>query len=215
MPISAPITGLTTYPTTVSGLQGIAFPIKWAPVWFNQSQKTVSGASIDIGLASTPLVTFEIFYNFMRQDTLGQTAIELQKLLTLFRQVSGTVGRFLFNNFLEDIACVNNQIATGDGVTTSYLITSQLTGGAVVPMQNFTPKINGVDISSTATITGSPGAYFLNSSGPAPLNATVTVDMPLYGYYAKFVDPTLPVEQFLWQRFSVPSVKLESCRAGA
>lgn len=193
---------------------GLAFPYKWTSTFFNQTQKTLSGASIDIGLASTPLLTFELTYSLLRQDLLSVNT-ELQTILIFYAQMNGPTGRFLFSqDLILDRTATGAQIGVGNGTQTSFLMTSPITGACIVPESGITIKVNGTDVSATTTLIGSPGAYrYLLASAPTA-GQIVTFDGN-YGYYAKFVEDMVTMEKFSLNRFECTSIKIETCRAGA
>src|SRR5579864_8129003 len=127
---------LPKYPTSsAASSPGLAINVKWSPVFFNQSYKALSGASIDIGLSAFPLHNFELSYNFLRgkQPSFG----ELQELMGFYASMSGQNGRFLFD-WPDDDVVVGQFLGTGDGVNNTFLLTRQLGtggGGALGPLE--------------------------------------------------------------------------------
>ena|ERR1700690_1320962 len=126
---------------TPPGLAGLGYSVKWSPTFFNQSQKAVNGASIDIGLSPYPLHNFELTYNFLRDSQYlyppgsfpAANQYEFKVLMGFFLQMGGSLGRFLFD-FIDDDAYVATggassppsqplcTTANGDGTTTVFTI---------------------------------------------------------------------------------------------
>lgn len=205
-------------------LAGLGFNVKWTPTFFNQSQKTLTGASIDIGLASSPLHTFEFTYNFLRSDP---TNYELQNLTGFYQLMGGQLGRFLYDN-PDDDSVVGQEIGIGDGSTLSFLLTRTL-GGAVwgdnalepVGYFNFdagqTVKIGGTTFApSNYTINATtPGNQLLTFTTVTPgVGQSITIDYS-YFYYCKFAEDVLTFEKFDGLRWMITKVAIQNCRAGA
>jgi hypothetical protein len=214
---------LPIYPDQASsGIMGLGYSVKWQPAFFNQSQKTLSGASIDVALASTPLHNFELVYNFLRGNTFNH---EFQIFMAFFLQMAGGVGRFQFAN-PDDRIVIGQVLGISDGVQDVYIIPRTFLGGGFGGTENVgtvdtvapfvvyyagVPKVNGVDYAIDNSFPGSARLALFN----VPVaGSVITMDFSYY-YYCKFADDTLTFEKFINLIWTVGSVKIQSCRVGA
>jgi hypothetical protein len=225
------------------GLPGVAYTVKWTPVFFNQTFKAVNGASIDIGLASAPLHNFELKYEFLRNQgpfvffpgtnfpppTYSMISYEFRRLMGFFLLVGGTLGRFAFEN-PDDNQIYGQFVASTDGVTKNWVLQRTLADESaynfsgtqtepigVVALSTVTLYFDGTPVSgATFSIANTPGNVILTYpvSGVAPAGHQLTIDMKYY-YYCKFTDDSTVFEKFSEGFWSNASVKIQSCRAGA
>jgi Conserved hypothetical protein 2217 (DUF2460) len=213
---------------------GLGYKVKWSPIFFNQSVKTLTGASVDIRLAPTPLHAFELTYPFARSNN---ASIEFENLYATWVAIGGQAGRFAFLN-PDDASVTTQAIASRDGVTASYTIVrsfptsvplgltlAQVTEPVgIVQGPGFGgtppgPKVyyNGVLQTSGTnyTIDGSVGArQLLNLITIPPLGQSITMTFAYY-YYCKFADDSLTFEKWAQNIWSAQTVKIQSCRPGA
>lgn len=214
------------YPT----LAGLAINVKWSPEFFNQSQKAINGANIDIALAATPLWNFEINYTLLRDFAVTfPVAVnsEFRRLLGFYMIVGGSAGRFLFNN-PEDNIVTGQLLGQGDGTTTVF--TAVRTMGAADYGYGFSALtepvgqvntgaggiqtfVNGVPTSATLSTTTPVANTFTFASAPGP-GLPVTANFSFY-YYCKFKEDTLTFEKIANLYWQNQSVKFQSCRQGA
>jgi hypothetical protein len=215
------------YPVSNAGASpGLGYGVKWSPVFFNQSYKAVSGASIDIGLAAFPLHNFELVYNFLRakQPTFG----ELQELMGFYAAMGGQLGRFFFD-WPDDDTVVGQFLGTGDGVNNTFVLGRSLGaggGGLLGPVE----PIGMIDLGSTINVyrdgvAVAPAGYNLNVAVPGNVTlgfiagapnpgVVVSMDFTFY-YYCKFSEDTMTFEKFIDSIYLNNSVKIQSCRSGA
>lgn len=230
LPIYPRLTPLNTGTSTPSStyLVGLGFTQKWTPVFFNQSQKAINGASVDISLAFFPLHNFELTYEVLR-NTPGQSVplidYEFRRLIGFYTAMQGSAGRFYFD-FEDDNQVLATPIGTGDGTTTTFVVTRTFFDFG----QNLA---QGEPVGTVASVGGRPvvylngtptAAYTLNTTVPANNTITfssapgagvaITADL-YYFYYCKFVEDSLQFEKFSSGRWSAASVKIQSCRPGA
>jgi hypothetical protein len=203
---------------------GLGFAVKWTPVFFNQSHKTMSGASIDIGLSAFPLHNFELTYQFLR-DKPPVGLSEFQTALAFFMFQLGSLGRFLYFN-PDDNTKILQVVGTGDGSTTTFTIgrtfgafQNEPVGSVDVSGSfNLNVYVNHVLVSSfpasAALIGGIPGAQTLTLASAPPAGQQVQMDFTYY-YYCKYMEDALTFEKFFDKIWTAQSVKFQSCRAGA
>jgi hypothetical protein len=213
---------------------GLGYNVKWSPVFFNQSHKTMTGASIDIGLAQYPLHNFELTYPFLRDYPTGNMLAgksELKIMMGFFLNLAGSLGRFDFINPDDYTVLAQILVNSYDGVTTAFpfvrtygsSVTFTFSGtepvgdvilalGPVHVYYNSVLKTLGVDYTLDLT---RPGNNLLGLIGtlPAP-GVQITADFS-YAYYCKFTDDSLTFDKFVNQIWSAQAVKLQSCRPGA
>lgn len=205
---------------------GLGYSVKWSPVFFNQSVKTVTGASIDIGLSAFPLHNFELIYNFLR--IRRPTFDELSAFMGFYALIGGQLGRFYFD-WTDDDIVVGQFLGTGDGVNNTFTFGRQLGsfgGGFLGPVE----PIGQLNLGRTLNVYRNgvlvaPAGYNVNNTVPgnitvgflagAPgVGVTVSADFSFY-YYCKFADDSPTFEKFVDAIYLNNSVKIQSCRAGA
>jgi hypothetical protein len=213
---------LPVYPKLTS----LAWPIKWTPNFFNMpSSIATDGSSIDLALASTPLHTFELTYEVLR-DATG--LLEFQTLMGFFLSMQGTVGRFAFS--LPTYNYVQLQlIGVGDGTTATFQIplvfgTSNGFGSEPVGVLDLTDITRPLHVYVNGGILAG-GDYSINTTVPCNQTVTFTGGAPAMGavltmdfgyyYYCRFADNNNEFENFMYQRSLITKIVLQSCRQGA
>jgi len=221
---------LPIFPIPLGTVGGSTF-FKWSPVFFNQSQKTVSGASIDIALASTPLHNFEFIVDWMRDPgtTPGAssfTGSEWRATQGFFMSLGGSLGRFLFlnpddNNVTAQVIGTYNATGGTFPIVRSYgdpsVAVATETVGFVKIFGTLNVYFNGVLQTSGvnyAINNATPGAPLLALITLPSIGTVITMDFTFY-YYCKFADDTMTFEKFINQLWSNQSIKIQSCRPGA
>ena len=219
---------------TVSGgdasfLRGFAFSVRWTPQFFNQTRTAQSGAAVTIGLAQYPLHQFELTYSILADfpgGTYAAANYEFRRLLGFYSQMQGSLGRFFFLN-PDDFTVTDQFLGTGDGTTTTFVITRDIgdpvlstgigrepIGGIMSGLAgNPTVKING-SVTAAYTIQQSPANNTITFSSPPAPSAALTITLPFFYYYCRFVEDSLLLEKFSGNRWQAASVKLQSCRPG-
>lgn len=212
-------------------LPGLTYGSKWSPSFVNmQTATAASGADIDLGLAQYPLHDFELTYEFLRHGPVaGGSALaqlEFRTMMGFHLQIGGTLGRFLYKN-PDDRRVFQNQIATGDGTTTTFTLTRTFGAngyfGSEPVGQVDTGEPFNVYLGGSATPVA-PSAYTLNTSTPVANTITfasapaagqnIAVDMS-YFYYCKLAQNSNTFEKFMGRLWKLAKVTLHSCRAGA
>lgn len=223
---------LPHYPEVSAGslayLRGVGWVQKWTPVFFNQSVKTVTGASIDIGLAATPLYNFELTYQFLKDAPSSGSYVaanyEFRRLFGFYAMMGGSRGRFVYQN-TDDNAVTDQALGQGNGSQTTFPIVRSM-GDLSASMfstepiglldDNFgapTVKLNGTT-TVAYTITSAPAASAIVFSSPPAGGVNVTITMR-YVYYCRFVEDSIEFDKFADGWWNTLSVKLQSCRPGA
>jgi hypothetical protein len=209
-------------------LRGLTYSSKWTPNFPVLTATSATGAEQDIAIAQYPIHDFELVYSFLRdgsdwRDTLA--ALEFRTMMGFHLAMQGSAGRFLYRN-PDDFQVWQNEIGTGDGTTTTFLLTRYFGAngygasepiGQVIPGEMFNVYLGG---SSTPV---DPTLYTLSTTNPvantitfatAPANETaIAVDMSYY-YYCKMPDAATTFEKFMSRIWSVGKLQIRSCRAG-
>lgn len=215
---------LPIYPDR-SILKGLGFAQKWSPQFFNmETETTASGADIDVALAQYPIHSFELTYNFLRGwRAPGTASLEFKTLMGFWLMLGGTVGRFLYRN-PDDCQVAAQQIAIGDGVTTTFTVTRFLGAngyGASEPVGQIDttqPVIvrlgNAVQAASLYTLnTTSPVAQTITFASAPPSGTPVYMDFAFF-YYCKFAGNANTFEKFAERLWALQKVSIRSCRPG-
>lgn len=209
-------------------LRGLTYNSKWAPMFFNSSVTTSTGADIDMGLAQDPLHDFELTYRFLRDGPGWRDALsglEFRTMMGFHLAMAGTLGRFLYRN-PDDNEVFRNAIGTGDGTTTVFTITRTFgangyfgtepvgqvdvaagvnvyLGGSATPLDPTLYAIDTTPVANTITFDTAPGA-----------GAAIDIDMR-YFYYCKLPQNSNTFEKFMDRLWMLGKVTLHSCRPGA
>jgi len=218
---------LPVYPGR-SLLKGLTYGQKWSPVFFNQDADAATGASVSVGIAQYPLHDFELTYEFLR-DGAGWTgslsALEFQTMMGFHLSMAGSLGRCLYWN-KDDNAVLQNRIGTGDGTTTTFLLTRTFGAngytasepiGQIIAGQPFNVYLNGslTPVSSSLyTLDTSNSVANTITFATAPTSGyEIAVDMSYY-YYCKLLNEQPTFEKFMDRVWSLGKVQLRSCRPG-
>lgn len=209
-------------PLVYPKLPGKSPKVDWATEFFNlDTQKAPNGAQVDLGLADTPLHTFTLNYNFMRDDFGFR---EEMLFRGFFGAMRGNLIRFQFP-FEKDFQVKRQKIGTTDGSTRIYTLTRTYGVGEA----SWSEPIGYVDKTQPfnlylGTTWQDPRDYTIDTTIPAKQQVIfggvptggqdIFVDMN-YNYYCKFEDPKLTLSQFLRMISSGEGIVLQSCRPGA
>ncbi len=214
---------LPVYPLAFALLPGLTYNVNWAPEFFNMpSAIAASGASIDVALASAPLHTFELKYNFFR-DYLAPS--EFKQMMGFWLRLGGTVGRFLFLN-PDDNKVVGQAVATTDGVLSTFGPIPRTFG---VGANSGTEPVGALDLTATVNVylngvLQDPATYQLLTSAPCNQQVkflstpgaglAISMDFSFF-YYCRFADNQATFEKFMDKLWQLSKVSIQSCRAGA
>lgn len=217
---------LPIYPT----LPGLTYDTTWSPTFYNMdTDKTVSGADIDLGIAQYPTHDFELTYAVLRNDFFGDLNTyggpEFKAMMGFFLMIGGTLGRFLFTNPDDNSVTAQPEFTT-DGTTSVYGPVIRTFG---TPVYNGSEPVGVIDTGSTfnvyfdgvlqnpstyTVLTGDPCNQQIQFHSTPTAGKAVTVDMT-YFYYVKFPENTNTFRKFMNQLWSLEKVTLHSCRPGA
>ena len=162
-------------------LVGLGFDVVRTPQWDTVVQESLSGKETRIARQTYPRWKWELSYNILRSGSYG----ELQQLAGFFNSRQGKFDSFLYQD-ADDNSVTGQQIAVGDGVTTSFQLVRSF-GGFVEPMlaPNVVSNvyINGV-AQSTASYSvaawGSSNAGMVTFSAAPAGGANITADFSYY-----------------------------------
>jgi hypothetical protein len=211
---------IPVYPT----LPGLGFTVSWTPGFAVASDQAANLASIDMGLAATPVHQFELTYDLVRDTgaTNFSGTSELKTFMGFFLYSKGSAGRFLFEN-PDDNDVTGQAVGTGDGATTTFGPLQRTFAGAteyvgyVNTGKAFTVYDNGValtyptDYTFDQTVYGAQNIVF--AAAPVAGHA-ITIDYHYY-YYCRWTDSSLQFEKFMQKLWRIKSAKFQSTRAGS
>lgn len=221
-------TPLPIYPE----LPGLAYNVKWSPEFFNQSQKTASGAEIDLALARYPLHEFELVYSVIRNNfgavdtfnALSYGGTEFKTMMGFFLAMAGTAGRFLFRN-PDDYQVLGQQLAVTDGIVNTFDLfrtfgVSAYSASEPIGYVNDAAAVTAVYLNG---VEQNPGSYHFDKStvlaqklimnNTPGANQVLTIDMEYY-YYCKFPSNKMTFERFMQNLWELGQVVIRSCRPG-
>lgn len=190
-------------------LSGISFPVVKTPQWL--SSKTVFSQT---GIASStvsqqyPTFLFDLPLEFI-QDKKSNSD-ELHTLMAFYNSVRGSTDDFMFND-ISNNSCVLQNIGTGNGVTTTFQLSSNY-GGFVAPIYAFNNATLSVYLNGTSTVAYTVSNYGLVTFTTPPANGTVITASFTFYHRVKFLDNSIPFENFLSNIWEVKSIKLQSVK---
>lgn len=215
---------VVTQPPIYPDLPGLTFPVKWVPNPFVQSEKSGSGAEVDVSLAATMTHDFELTYTLLREGLqYDASGIEFKTMFGFFGRMNGPAGRFLYLNPHDNYVTDEPQ-GTGDGST---VIFGPLTRTFGLGENSFTEPVGYLDItrpivvylnevpqleSTYSFITTTPGKMYIKFNSAPAVNAAIDMDFG-YFYYCKFAKG-LEFNEFMRDLFELQKVNIRSCRGG-
>ncbi len=208
-------------PIVYPSLPGRGYSTHVKPKAFNMPTAVMdSGARIDLSLSDTPLLDFELTYNFLRGQGFQYGSLEFKTMFVFFMQLNGNAGRFLFP--WEDDREVSSQlIATADGVGHTFPLVRTISAGGFSTTEPigyvdltlpFRVYDDGVEISNYTVITTQPVNQILDIGYTPTAGHEIRVDMS-YFYYCNFPADSLDFEKFMYSLWNLKTVQFSSNRA--
>ena len=193
-------------------LPGIAWNTVRTPTWQTRIQTAVSGRETRQSDWSYPRYAWEVSYDFLRSSP---TFTELQTLIGFVNARQGSFDSFLYTDD-DDNAIANQQIGTGDGVTTTFSLVRSF-GGFIEPVSRVN-AIGAVAIAGTPTTSYTMTDDAGNESGSSitfatapPSGDAITASFNYY-WRCRFTDDTTDFTKFLYGMSSVSSLKFMSVK---
>ena len=210
------MTAPVIYPT----FPGLDIKVVWRPKAVNFApQIHASGREVLVSSAQYPLHEFELVYNVIR-NTSGYT--ELTQMMGFFLQSAGVLNGFLFQNPYDN-AVTGNVIGTGDGTTTTFVLTRTFGSGGFTGTEpigylnsgvTLNVYVNGVLQTLTTNYTVDqtyPGKQTITFVTAPAAAAVISIDAGYY-YFCRFSADTLDFNQVLYDVFQIKRVTLVSKR---
>lgn len=178
-------------------LPGITWDTVKTPIFNTVVKKAVSGRETRVAYMATPMYTFKLVFEFLRDKMAVQVPSspfdELKRLMGFFVNRQGSFDSFLFEDTTDNLA-TNQQFGTGNGSTTTFQLARDFGGGTsfLEPVMNIngTPTITGgsvASISSTGMVTFSS----------APGNGTALIWTGNYYFRCRFDTDTTEFQQLM------------------
>lgn len=184
-------------------MPGMGWPVLKVPEYSTLSQRAASGKTRRAAGALTPLFTFTLIMNLLRQ-TSGFT--EWVQLCGMFGARMGAYDSFLYAD-PSDYTVTDQSFGTGDGADTTFQLKRSYGAGgftADVAVNNVT-AITNVKVNGVAIVAG-PGAgkYQVNSTGlvtfgTAPAASATITWTGTYYYRCRFVNDNIDFSEFMYQ----------------
>jgi uncharacterized protein (TIGR02217 family) len=189
---------MNVYPSLI----GIGWPVRVAPVWNSQVQKTVTGRVVAATYQQYPLYKFGVQYNVL-------TASDFDTLLAFFNQQQGNVVPFWFDAGPGQDTVSAQAIGTGDGSTTTCTLLRSY-GGFVEPVaaSSGTPTAYIGGTAASATFNSPADGQVTFTSAPAS-GAAITWTGGYY-FQCRFSKATAEIDQFMYQLYKTKTVSLET-----
>jgi uncharacterized protein (TIGR02217 family) len=185
---------------TFPALLGLGFPVVRSPIWSTITQTTVSGKRAPFAMWSYPRYKYNLPFNFLRNDILGN---DFKALFSFFNLLQGSAGLFAYNDPDDNTAVATgayaSNFAVGNGTTTTFQIWRNFNGQydpVFLPVSGIEFFLNGVPTF------GAIGNLGVVTFSPAP-GAGVTISWQgTYNWLCRFDEDTQDFEKFMsnWWR---------------
>lgn len=208
---------LVTYPSYPQ-LVGLGFSVIRRPLFSTGKGIAASGREVRVQYFSFPRWEWELTYEYLPDAPKnGSTASDYRTYVGFFLAVAGGTLPFLFKD-PDDHTVTNNQIAVGDGTTTTFTLNRTYGLGSDVGTEPigyldtsaaFNAYENGVSTGAYTLNTTTPVNQQITFSTPPASGVSITVDMSYY-FYVTFKDDQIDMEKFMYQLWSLKKVTLIS-----
>lgn len=187
-------------------LPGLSWNIARIPEFHTRIQKAVSGREIRLAFMSSPMVTFKLSYEVLRQDA---TYSELKTLCSFFLTMKGSFDSFLFDDPMDN-AVTNQAIGTGNGSNKAFQLVRTYGSGTTAfaeavanPKSGYVVKVGGVTQSG----------YTIDANGvvtlaTAPANGAAVTWTGGYYYRVRFNQDVSEFNQFMNALFELKKLEL-------
>ena len=204
-------------------LPGLGWSVSKTPRFATRVQRAVSGRELRVLDQPNPLWSWTLTYALLRDknDTRapsgpGAGYDELRTLMGFFLQQQGAFTPFLYDDPTDDQVTAQ-AIGTGNGSATIFQLVRSL--GASLPGGGFAEPVtapnalaaiyfNGVRQSSSS-YSLDPATGLVTFTSPPPASQLVTADFTYY-FRVRVADDSADFENFLYQRWALRQVKLQS-----
>lgn len=184
-------------------LPGLSVEVSRTLIYSTLIQTSATGKELRVSQRTYPIVEHSLKYNFLRDTTAYP---ELKTLVGFYKARQGDADNFYYTD-PEDYQATDVLIGTGNGSNRDFQLLA-VTGTHTEPI--FNP--NAI---TSVTVNGSAQGYVLQSNGvvrmnSAPGSGALVRWNGTYYYRARFLDPKLSVDKFLYQVWAGRAVKLLS-----
>jgi hypothetical protein len=202
-----------TTPPSFPTLPGQGWSVHKKPTFATIVASHVSGREVRDALYVNPIWQFELTFDGMDSSSSsypGLGAESLQSLMGLFLQCQGQWGAFLYADPTDNVATAQN-LATGDGSTTSFMFARAL-GGFLEPV-GWVTSVSQVAVGGAAQSSGwslvAPNSLVFAT---APANGALIAASFSYAFQCRFDDDAQDFEQFMQNLWTLQSLKFRSVR---
>lgn len=207
---------------------GVTWGYKKTPKFMTIAQTPQSGrGQVRATLQQSPIWQWELDWNYLKEIGVTTTN-DFQYLMDFYLAMQGSFGAFLFDPsqyYLERLTVTsdttqlsNGFSGVGDGTTTVFPLwrSSNLSGGSTITLLEMIQNVsllNGVYVNGvlqgvgTYSLTNFPSVITFNT---APAAGATVVWAGNFNYLAHFAEDTNDWEEFMFQLWSVQSLKLEA-----
>lgn len=192
-------------------LPGQGWSTKVTPLFSTRIASHVSGREVRASLFVHPLYQFELTFDGL--DSLGKfvglTVNSQQTLLGFYLKCGGQFGSFVYVD-PENNAVANQNVGTGDGVTTSFTA-SRTIGGFTEPVGYVTntPVVSVAGAIVSGWVLAEPNT--ITFATPPASGAAITASYS-YGFLCRFLDDQEEFEEFMSGLWKIDSLKFRSIR---
>ncbi|HKT18014.1 MAG TPA: DUF2460 domain-containing protein [Stellaceae bacterium] len=198
-------------------LAGLGWTVTRSEIWKTRTQESISGKETRIADWSYPRHLWALSYDFLRQgDFAGAAYGEFAALAGFFNLRQGALDSFLYAD-PDDNRASSQEIATGDGATTSFQLVRGFGGYAepvLAPNVVSAVYLNGVAQSAgayTVNLWGAalPGTLVFNA--PPGAGVAITADFTFY-FPCRFAADQLDFEKFMAALYQLKKIEFVSLK---
>ncbi len=210
-------------------LPGLMWDIKKTPKYNTKIMQAVSGRELRASFQATPIYTFQLAFEFLRQ---GQGKTELDLLQGFFMARRGSFDNFLLT-IPGDNQVTSQVIGVGDGTSTSFQL-SRTISGVTEPVSDVLIPANGMDLGmwsatsgqgmwatdTSAVLMWNPiNTYTISATGKITFSVAPPAGSQIFWtgtfyYRCRFKDDDVEFNQFLYNLWEAQTIDLVGSLSG-
>jgi uncharacterized protein (TIGR02217 family) len=182
-------------------LPGLTWDVVKTPIFNTVTKKAVTGRETRIAYMATPMYSFKLVFEYLRDDMSVQVPASpfnhLKLLMGFFIARQGSFDSFLFDDNTDDLATAQ-QFGTGTGAKTTFQLARTYGGGTgfLEPVMNLngTPSIY---VNGTLTTPSSISSTGVVTFTAAPASGAILTWTGNYYFRCRFDTDTSDFQQFM------------------
>jgi hypothetical protein len=192
-------------------LPGQTFVAQKAPTWSTTVRTSASGRQVRSNASSTPIWTFKVAYEFLRDRI---TAPELARLFGFFNTHQGQLGSFYYFDPGDNLV-TNQPVALADGQLTTFQLTRTVAAGTA---NAFVEPVYALNGTPSVFVAGAPatgitfGPYGSITFATPPAEGAAISWSGSFMYWCHFTQDQLSPAQLVKSLWSIDGLTFESLK---